>query len=452
MAQADLSHPNLKVKKLICVTANNRNKYYNMFEQPNGTFKAAYGRVDGPETVKDYPMSKWDSILADKTGRREEPYRDNTDLFITEAAAPAADKKKSTGMFSASRSAEVQQFIKALMSHANASVQQNYKVEVNAVTKVQVAAAQAQLNKLTQMAKPGQRIDDFNQALIDLFMIIPRKMKRVQEHILVDLEGYKGSTLTQDLILNQDNSRFSGKGVNIILSEEQATLDVMAGQVNANVAVTEDEGDGQEHDILTTLNLDCELVTSAAEIAMIKKKMDHNPNGRSGDEQSHRFIRAFRVSNKRSDVDFDKYIGGQGNKKKELLWHGSRNENWWSIYQQSLKIRPTNAVITGKMFGYGIYFADKAKKSIGYTSGGYWAGGASRGSGYLALYDVHQGNTYNVKKHDSRVHPTMTWDKLRGLGDYDSLFATGGYDLINNEYIVYQEPQCAIRYIVEFKA
>ena len=103
------------------------------------------------------------------------------------------------------------------------------------------------------------------------------------------------------------------------------------------------------------------------------------------------------------------------------------------------------------MFGYGIYFADKAKKSIGYTSGGYWAGGSSRGKGYLALYDIHQGVPYHVKRHQSE-HSSLDWDKLRRYGKYDSLFAQGGADLVNNEYIVYKEQQCTIRYIVEFKA
>ena len=42
-------------------------------------------------------------------------------------------------------------------------------------------------------------------------------------------------------------------------------------------------------------------------------------------------------------------------------------------------------------------------------------------------------------------------DKLRQHGDYDSLFAEGGIDLKNNEYIVYNEAQCTPRYLVEFK-
>lgn len=452
MAQADHSKPGLKVKKLVCVTSNNRNKYYNMFEQPNGTFIGCYGRVDGPETVVTYPMSKWDSTYKSKTQRKDEPYTDKTDLYITESKIVTPGKKK-IEMFSPNRDALAVAFIKELMAHANASVVENYDVNVTAVTKQQVAAAQAILDKLSSMAVPGQRLDDFNKALIDLYMTIPRKMKNVKHHIFTE-----DDKITPTILNRHGKPGFSkedkstSQGINQLLASEQDTLDVMAGQVNANIAETKEEQSGKDYDILTTLGLECEPVTSAAEIAMIKKKMDYNANGRSGDEQSHRFLRAFRVHNKQSGDAFEDYVSNQKNKAKQLLWHGSRNENWWSILQQSLKIRPTNAVITGKMFGYGIYFADKAKKSIGYTSGGYWAGGGnSTRKGYLALYDMHQGEAYKVKRHQSE-HSSLDWNRLQKYGNYDSLFAQGGADLINNEFIVYKEAQCTIRYIVEFKA
>ena len=451
MAQADHSKPGFKVKKLVCVTANNRNKYYNMFEQPNGTFIGCYGRVDGPETEVSYSMSKWDSTYKSKTQRKDEPYTDKTDLYITESKIITPGKVK-IEMFGPGRDTSTVGFIKDLMSHANASVVENYDVNVTAVTKQQVAAAQAILDKLSAMAKPGQRLDDFNQTLIDLYMTIPRKMKNVKHHIFGEDDKITTTLLSRNGSPGRSkDDKSTSQGINQLLSFEQDTLDVMAGQVNTNVAETQEEQSGKNYDILTTLGLNCELVTSAAEIAMIKKKMDFNANGRTGDEQSHRFLRAFRVNNNSSENAFDKYIKDQNNKSKQLLWHGSRNENWWSIFQQSLKIRPTNAIITGKMWGYGIYFADKAKKSIGYTSGGYYAGGRNNSKGYLALFDMHQGDAYSIKRHQSE-HSSLDWNRLQKYGTYDSVFALGGADLINNEYIIYKEQQCTIRYIVEFKA
>ena len=61
-----------------------------------------------------------------------------------------------------------------------------------------------------------------------------------------------------------------------------------------------------------------------------------------------------------------------GMKKEDIhqvkqLWHGSRNENWFSILENGLQLNP-NAIITGKMFGKGIYFAPSSNKSWNYTS------------------------------------------------------------------------------------
>jgi poly [ADP-ribose] polymerase len=101
------------------------------------------------------------------------------------------------------------------------------------------------------------------------------------------------------------------------------------------------------------------------------------------------------------------------------------------------------------MFGNGIYFADKAQKSIGYTSlrGSYWAGG-SGDKAYLALFAVHTGNWLHAKKHEYWMYD-LNERNLKNRGPYDSLFAEGGYDLRNNEYIVYNLAQCTVNYLVE---
>ncbi|MFR1480267.1 MAG: hypothetical protein ACLSB9_33645 [Hydrogeniiclostridium mannosilyticum] len=95
--------------------------------------------------------------------------------------------------------------------------------------------------------------------------------------------------------------------------------------------------------------------------------------------------------------NFKAFCKGKGRITKKLFWHGSRTENWWSILRTGLVLRPTNSVINGKMFGYGLYFAPRARKSVGYTSlrGSYWAGGHSN-YGFMALYEVVYGKPYDV--------------------------------------------------------
>jgi poly [ADP-ribose] polymerase len=101
------------------------------------------------------------------------------------------------------------------------------------------------------------------------------------------------------------------------------------------------------------------------------------------------------------------------------------------------------------MFGNGIYFADKAQKSIGYSSlrGSYWTGGTSN-TGFLALFQVHTGNWLHIRNHEYWMYD-LTEQKLKNRGPYDSLFAEGGADLRNNEYIVYNLAQCTVKYLVE---
>ena len=102
------------------------------------------------------------------------------------------------------------------------------------------------------------------------------------------------------------------------------------------------------------------------------------------------------------------------------------------------------------MFGYGLYFADKFQKSLNYSSlhGSFWANG-NQNRGFLALYDVHVGKQFKIKNHQSWCYNLSTENLKKQQADADSLFAEGGADLRNNEYILYNQNQCTVRYFVE---
>ena len=103
------------------------------------------------------------------------------------------------------------------------------------------------------------------------------------------------------------------------------------------------------------------------------------------------------------------------NCKTKLFFHGSKNENFWSILKNGLLLNP-RAAVTGKLLGNGTYFADKAIKSFNYTSlrGTTWAHGNSS-VGYLAIFAVaiDPKNVYEVTTWNeiSTCHG-MTWNKL----------------------------------------
>lgn len=226
-----------------------------------------------------------------------------------------------------------------------------------------------------------------------------------------------------------------------IIHREQELLDVMAGQVNGGVVEVKETGD-ENQTVLEAFGLEFSPATDK-DIEIIKKQL--------GKECEHLFYKAWRVENVATRKKFKDFCKGKGRITKKLFWHGSRTENWWSILRTGLVLRPTNAVINGKMFGYGLYFAPRAKKSVGYTSlrGSYWAGGHSQ-FGFMALYEVVYGKPYNVTNNSGCSD--MSYEKLQRVAPgCSSLHAHAGSVLKNDEIIVYKEDQVTIKYLVELK-
>jgi poly [ADP-ribose] polymerase len=166
---------------------------------------------------------------------------------------------------------------------------------------------------------------------------------------------------------------------------------------------------------------------------------------------SNKFYQAWKIINIKTQNKFDTFVKDNNIICNKLLWHGSRNENWWSIINTGLVLRPS-AVISGKMFGYGIYFAPSAQKSLGYTSlhGSYWAGGNSN-SAFMSLYNVAYGKPYDVYSFDNKYHNFNYEELQKNCKDANCLHAHAGSMLRNDEIIVYKEEQLTIKYLVELR-
>ena len=410
----------IKVKKLIMVEGENpktgaqNNKFYNMVENSDNTFSVEYGRIGATSAFKTYGMNKWNSTLNSKLRKG---YIDNTELFL---------EKEEKSNFKEIEESRISRIVAELQRFANASISENYIVGSGSVTQKQVARVQELINDLVEHvssleSKREKPIEEINKTLLEVFRVIPRRMSDVRRHLLSDENQPK-----EDLI----------KRINSIIDNEQKTLDVMESQVK----VSEVENDNQT--ILETMEIDI-FDVNQEDISMIKKML-----GRC----SNQFVEAFMVINKKTQKKFDDYVEGSSNKKRKLFFHGSRNENWFSIINNGLVLRPSNAVITGKYFGYGIYGADRAKKSIGYTSltGSYWARGRSN-VGFMSLFNFHLGNMLQIDYSNDWMG-RLTKERLKKRGDYDSVFAKKNNNfLYNNEYIVYDEAQCTIRFLVKLK-
>lgn len=397
-------------KKLIMVTEDNNNKFYNMNDNGDGTFTVEYGRVGATSTKMSYPINKWDSIYRSKTGKG---YKDVTEIFIEE-------KEESSSTFANISDHAVAKLVSTLQSYANKSVVENYLISSEAVTLKQIEEAQAIIDQLSKLA--ANTSDPINKALLELYSVIPRRMSNVKHHLFDTEYG----------------PRLSKETLERWVANEQATLDVMRGQVSTNNK-SKDVKNKSHVTILEAMGLSITGIDEADKSQILKLL---GPN-------AHQFKQAYRVINNKTQSKFDSNLKGATYPETKLFWHGSRNENWWSILDTGLVLRPANAIINGKMFGYGIYFADKAQKSIGYTSlsGSYWTRGNSR-TGYLAIFEVHTGKQLRKQRHESWMYD-LNYNNLRKHGDYDSFFAEGGADLRNNEYIVYKDDQCTIKYLIE---
>ena len=391
---------------LVMVTAANNNKYYDMTEQGDSLL-VKYGRIGSTETTKTYPISKWDSIYAQKIGKG---YKDETALTAVTQVIAKDDYKPIENK-------DIAAVVEFLREQARETVRKNYTVGSDSVTQDMVDEAQAKLDYIFRRAT-SITVQQFNDELIELFHIIPRRMSQVQDYLA-------------------DNTADFGK----IIEREQKLLDVMAGQVVAKVTTVNEGNSGNKNQtILEAMGLEFFPVDDK-DIAIIKKELG---------ECAYMFYKAWRVENKATRKKFKDFLKGKGRFVKKLFWHGSRTENWWNILRTGLVLRPTNVVINGKMFGYGLYFAPKARKSVGYTSlrGSYWAGGYSN-YGFLALCEVAYGKPYDV--YDSQQG--MTWERLQKVAPgCSSLHAHAGRSLRNDEVIVYREDQVTIKYLVELKA
>lgn len=376
----------------------NNNKYYRMTPSADGsTFTVEYGRVDETATTFTYPIEQWDKKYREKTRKG---YVDMTELVKEESPASTASP-----VFS---SPSIERIVNTLMGYASAVVEREYSISSTRVTLRMVEEAQHIID-----AMAGQkRLEGFNEELVKLFRVIPRRMSRVSDELA-------------------RSSEQMGK----ILSNEQDLLDILKGQIKTVDVPAVDAG----KDFLSSIGLSFGETTEK-DVALIKSLLG---------EEVGRFKNAWRVENIKTRKRFEDFVTKNSILDIRKYWHGSRNENWWSILNSGLMLNPP-AKITGKMFGNGIYFAPKARKSVGYTSvnGSYWARGNSN-SAYMSLFDVAYGKPYDVYAHSSE-YTSLTLEKFNKLSKgAHTLHAHEGSMLRNDEVIVYNESQVTVSYVVE---
>ncbi len=393
--------------KLIMVTPDNNNKYYEMTWDGGSSFTVKYGRVESTSTTVTYPYSKWQTKYNEKV---KKGYKDVTDMV----SVAVTEVKKATEKFVDIADKLVNEFMAKMKAYTDGLVSKTYSVKAEAVSQKQVDEAQKILDKLktykgTRGTYTAAETKAINKDLTDLYTIIPRKMSNVRDHLL-------------PIINTQD-----------ILEDEQDNLDAMAAQVSMikpkdKKAIAAEKKQAQT--ILDKIGISMKEISAPKEIDYLVKQ-----------KHGQKIKAIFEVNKPAEDTVFEDWVSKQKDKKTSILIHGTRSSSVIPILEIGLKIRPTgNFQFSGKAYGDGNYFSEHMQKSLGYTS---W----DVPDKVILVYEVHTGNPFVYDGWFKGNSFDLNYKELSSRG-YDSTYVKPGSGLQNSEIIAYKEQQNRIKYII----
>ena len=396
------------VVHLVYVNAEkNNNKYYTMQENGEGTWTAIYGRVGyGKSRQMQYPMCEWERKLEEKLTKG---YKDQTSLYKDRRNIESLDLQVCQMPI---KDKQIGSLIDYLIRCARQTIEQNYTVSINQVTDLMIQDAKELLEKLEYCSSK----EEFNFILMKLFYSLPRKMHKVSD------------------FLAEDESQFTK-----ILSREFDLLSVMQSMLKQKTITRIQESST----ILEKIGIDV-YNASDEQVSFVMRHL--------GDHLRNKVNNVYRVVNKRTQQKFDSFLKKNGQPKVQMLWHGSLNENWFSILEKGLLIKPV-AKTNGSMFGKVIYFAPSPSKSWGYTSSkdAVWTHDI-KNKVFMGLFAVAVGTSKDLYSWDdsySKLTETTFKKKFPG---YDSLYAHGATKMLrSDEIILFREDQMTMDYLVEFR-
>lgn len=193
---------------------------------------------------------------------------------------------------------------------------------------------------------------------------------------------------------------------------------------------------------INALGTEIKLLEDKKDWGRIVKKIETSKasNHRNLDIWKYKVKNVFKIKIPEERNCFLKNGRSFGNVKE--LFHGSKNCNILSILKSGLVIPPVNAnYVTGRMFGDGLYFANRSTKSLNYSTNFWNRSFKSKFSNvFLFLSDVSLGNYYE------------TYYSQIGLPKgYDSIWAKTGRNLSNDEFIIFNLKQHTLTYLIEMK-
>lgn len=386
-----------------------------LFTISSGATNVRFGANKARKTL--LSADEWEGLLQSRLRHRW--------VVLSTEKAEIKEYTKNVG-FKEIASEAVANIIEILHAAADEFYDQSFSVKVEDIPQKDLDKAN---DIIADLSKKNRSVASFNQKLLELWTIIPRPMNKMKKFIAS-----------------------SEKDFDKILVRETETLQFLEDQIRlANDSANIDE----RKTILEANNLEL-TEASEDEIAYVKSLMT---------DKADRISRVFRAKNHTTEATFDAFCREnsctEANGGIQHLFHGSNVSNWWSIFLNGLYLDPAkikaDVQICGKVFGYGIYFAPYAGKSLGYSGGGWRPSDASKQ--YLAVFKVATGKPYDIYKEGGKV-PRHWTDFHEDHPDRLCCWATRGTSSVDNpdlwrlnydEVIVYQQEQCTIEYLIEME-
>lgn len=398
----------------------NNNKFYEITENNNGSLDVSYGRIGG-KTMKHHYEPYEKTFYGLKNEKEFKGYEDRTALHSEVECDNSAMKELS---FSPVPDEAVQEVMELLINSSRKFMQRNYTVKPTDITEKMINEAAGDIQELNRIALDftGQNaLYMFNKALQELFTDVPRKMKQVSDSLAKTERDFAS-----------------------IIERETDMLDNVRGFIIQTKDIPK-ETQSKDQTVLEAYGLTMRPVTYKEEDQITS----HLGNDYDGRNVENRFVKAFVVENKKTRKAYENYKQNNNMTGKDvrLFYHGSKTENWYSIMKTGLSLNP-KATVTGKMFGQGLYFAPECRKALNYmdVKGSHWNSG-TRNTGYCAVYAVALGKCYQPNR--------SLGSNFQGKNLPDgtqSVFASKNNPklrLRNDEYIVYNQDACTIKYLVE---
>lgn len=400
---------------LVMVNPEHNNYKFYQLEDDGTNVIATYGRIGlssnemfGEKTWT-YPRHMYWVKLAEKLAKG---YKDMSDVYLTESeASDELDSCENKSETNNSKNDAAHRLYSLLRQYSQYVIKETFIS--TKITPAMVEKTNDLLNDLYVFTTYGdcvpEDVDAFNEKLLRILEVSPRKVDQVR------------------FLLASSPDDFAH-----IIQREESLLMAMEAVVRSSQKSSKAQIDGFD--------------TKTIKVHMATEKQVEEVMRHLNDTLRPKVKNVYRVIHKNHKKRFNQYLEDNNIKKVKQLWHGSKNENWLSIIDNGLLLRP-NAVITGKMFGDGVYFAPSAMKSWGYTSGhnSYWAKGNSD-TAFMGLYAVAYGKPLNV------TSPGRYSQAILDSQGVNCVHAHAGTYLKNDEIIFYDEAAMLLNYIVEFNA